>query len=169
MASIFQHFSAALRLSASQRIAVPADYAYARATDFKALEARARRAGLRADRVSEVPPAWDVSVPFRGKMREGRLEVMDMRKNESLTLSGTGRLFGIQFRTLFLVRDARTEVRVDIAVRPQSIAGRLALQSLKLGRSRLTKALRGRLDAAAHSLEAEYRNAGRSEPERRRG
>lgn len=161
----FSLYGSALRLAADAPCAVPLEAAYAMATDWTALEMRAVRAGAEVSRLSDGQGrAWTVRGHFRGAHHEVRLELADMRTNESVTVHGAGTRFDFQHRTLFVAQGAQgCRLRWDVSVSPRSISGRLMLRGMKLTRGRLQRRLAGGLERFVERMEADY-SAGSGAP-----
>lgn len=154
----FELHNAAMRLSAEETVAVEKAQAYRHATDVEHLEARGRRAGFEVirevDGQSVTEMRWLVRGHFRGRFREARLGISDLRVNESMTVTLVSPRFDVQTRLIFLADGPQScRLRSDVAVAPRSISGRLLVPGLKLARGRLQRRLAQGLGTAARAIE----------------
>lgn len=128
-------------------------------TDLHHFERLSLRHGVilhRLDGTGNLRPGaeWRIEFPFRGRLRELTSRVDALDDPRQMVLSGKSS--GFQYRaTLSLTALSRTTTRLwaDLEVRPKSLAARILLQTLKLGRSRLRSRFAARLGALAELLQ----------------
>jgi uncharacterized protein YndB with AHSA1/START domain len=84
--------------------------------------------------------AWDVKASFRGKPREIRLTLTELRRPERMVFSGTSEMFRAEVACdLGPIPAGRTRIDVSVDVKPNTLAGRIMLQSLALAKGKVQK------------------------------
>jgi hypothetical protein len=145
-----------MRIEVAEQVAAPPAAVFARAADFDAFEAWARRRGLPVERVAEDPPAWRVGVTWRGLALSVDLAVDALDAPRRYAVSGEAR--GVDGRAAVEVvpGPAGSVLSVRIELRGRGVAGRMLMQPLRLARPVLEGRIRGALAAlAAEAAEAE--------------
>jgi len=154
-----------MRFSAKEDIEVPIAFVYEQMTDFPAIERSAQRRGAevqRIDTLSEPGPGmlWDVKFTYRGRPRAMKLELTELDRPDRMVITSRSPTMGGQMVVdLIALSKERTRINVDMQLKPQSLATRLLVQSLKLMRSSLNTRYRGRLKAYGQELEDRYSDA----------
>ena len=124
-------------------IEAPQAFVFASLADFPAWERSGLRRGVeleRTDRMRHVGQGmgWKASFPFRGRRRTLTIRVEDLVEPRSLGFSGSGvSVDGKLQAELIPMGPRRTRLTVQLEVKPRTLAARLYLQTLRLGRKRL--------------------------------
>jgi carbon monoxide dehydrogenase subunit G len=149
-----------MNLSAREEIAAPADRVFAAVSDYDRLARMAEGRGVaftRHDTLSAPAPGmcWTARAPVRGQMRDIRSEVTAFAPGRGFTIASA--LGGIEGTTEVEVTPLgpnRSRLRIAIELRPVTLAGRLLIQPLRLGKGALQERLRIRVAGFARSIEA---------------
>jgi len=131
-----------MKFESKEDIDAPIQQVFEMLTDFDGFERAALRRGAevqRVDELEEIGPgvAWDLSFMMRGKLRNIRLTLSEYDPPNGMLFIGGGQGLEGQL-VLELVALSRTRTRMTLAIElsPTTLAARLVLQSLKLGRSK---------------------------------
>ena len=152
-----------MKLSSRHDIEAPIDFVFARAADFEEHMRQAMRRGIAVSRTDSLPGiavgmCWNVRFDWRGKRRQlnGRLSLYQPPERfcvESVS-GGIDSLFEIE---LIALSPGRTRLRAGLEMRPRSMPARLLIQSLKLGKGRLSNGFARRVAAFAEETEVRYK------------
>lgn len=148
-----------MRLRASHPVAAPREAVIARLCDVDALLAELGPGGAGLTRLDAPAPAgvgsvWQGQVGINGVVRplEARLTAMD--RPESLRIEAAAGGIGLDARfRLDPLPGHGTELSLEADLRPLSLKGRVAVQSLRLLHGNLTRRLQDRLARLARHLE----------------
>jgi hypothetical protein len=104
---------------------------------------------------------WAGTVPLRGKRRPMTLRIETWKPPESVTVAGESPNFTFRFDLdLLALSRTQTRLRVGLEARPLTLTGRLLIQSARLGKGRLDRRFRARVEAFAAAAEAGAAAAG---------
>ncbi|MBT9386393.1 SRPBCC family protein [Pseudooceanicola sp. CBS1P-1] len=148
-----------MKIVARQDIDAPVEDAFARITDFRSFERAAMRRGAQVRRSDGADPpqvgaGWEVSFRYRGRARLLRLTLSRFEPPEMfLSQMQTEGLEGQCLAELTALSPSRCRLRVEIELRPRTLAARLLVQSMKLAKGRLRKRLQERLQDLATGLD----------------
>lgn len=154
-----------MKLVAKKDVEAPAAFVFRQMSDFEGWERAAMRRGAdvtRADSLSAVGPgmAWDTQFTYRGKERRVNLRLETITPNSALTLAlrsvpvnGT-----LQIDVIDLAAK-RTRIELRLEVRPNTLAARVLLQSLRLARARVERNFDQRVAQLAVEIEDRYRRS----------
>lgn len=147
-----------MKFSAREDIGAPADAVFSRLTDFDAHERAIMRRGVSVERLDTltVPGpgmVWSGEVDFRNKRRRVEIELADLVPDELVAyrVDGSG-LHGSFMIELLALSARRTRLSVALDLRPQSLGGRVLVQSLRLLKPNLTRRFRARVAEYAHAI-----------------
>lgn len=138
------------------------DRVFAEITDFTRFERSAMRRGAdvqRTDTLTEpgVGMTWQARFKLRGRMRDLSLRLSEYDPpNGIVVVAEAATVEAVMRVDLVSLSRARTRLGVDLEITPRNLAGRLMVQSMKLGKSSLTKRFRLRL--AEYAMDVEERN-----------
>jgi len=138
------------------------DRVFAEITDFTRFERSAMRRGAdvqRTDTLAEpgVGMTWQARFKLRGRMRDLSLRLSEYDPpNGIVVVAEAATVEAVMRVDLVSLSRARTRLGVDLEITPRNLAGRLMVQSMKLGKSSLTKRFRLRL--AEYAMDVEERN-----------
>lgn len=147
----------------SEEVDVPRDFAFSRFGDFTRYEAAARAYGADIRRVNGFTElaegaGWRGSVMVRGKTRGVEATVTRLVRPEHAQMQT---LVGGMTVTVDLTFEElgpeQTLVRAKASLRATTLAARLILQTVKLGRRQIQAKLDSRIVALANEYEDEYR------------
>ena len=152
-----------MNLSAKYDIEAPVDFVYRELTDFQAWEHMAMRRGAevsRVDRRATPGPGmeWQVAFPFRGKVRKARLHLAAANPTNRLEVGAVTKMVdgSLAFDLLDLAAN-RTRVEVRLIAKPKTLAARIYVQTLKLGRKKLEANFANKLAQLAVEIEDRHR------------
>lgn len=151
-----------MKLKAQTDINAPIKFVFRRAVEFQRWERQAMRRGATVKRLDqaetpEVGNSWDIGFQFRGKMRDLRAELTAVDAPNELvieTLSG-----GISGKTkieFVALSPNKTRMLLGTEMAASSLAGRLLLQSLRLGQGRIEGRISSRLGSFAGTVEERW-------------
>ena len=147
-----------MKFSTRTDIDAPIDYVFARVSEYDALERQAMRRGVTVQRRADATqPSWDLKVPFRGKLRDMRADVIETDPPHSLkavALSG-----GLNMEiglTLVALSPRRTRLLLGYEVRPQTLSARILVQSVKFAKNTLQKRFEKRVETMSERLSTDY-------------
>lgn len=158
-----------MELSGSQDIEAPIDFVFDAITDFDGFTKQALRRGIDVARIDDlgdsVEPtagmAWKTAFDFRGKRRNMRIKLTECSRPNFLCAESRTAGMETEFDVeLVALSRSRTRLAIRFELKPQSLAARLLVQSLKLARGNLKKRLGKRLDRFAKQTEERYGAAG---------
>lgn len=151
-----------MKFKTREDIGAPIDYVFGAVTDFEGFERQALRRGAEVKRLDVLPApgkgmAWDIAFPFRGKRREMQSELVAFEAPHQMLFDNrvTGMSGHLGVELLALSR-ARTRLVLEIELRPETLAARLLVQSMKLARGALDKRLQVRVAEFAKAVEDRY-------------
>ncbi len=151
-----------MQFSGKEDIEAPIDAVFAEITDFTRFERGAMRRGAevaRTDTLSApgVGMGWQARFRLRGRMRDLSLRLSEYDPPNGIVVAAEAATIEAVMRVdLVSLSRARTRLSVDLQITPRNLAGRLMVQSMKLGKSSLTKRFRLRL--ADYAVDVEERN-----------
>jgi hypothetical protein len=149
--------------TASERVAAPRDFVFARATDFDRL-ARAvetRGAVVRSARAEDALPRFEMEYPFRDRMWPVVLELREATPAEAMRVGVEAAVVSAVAAFDFQAPEpVATEVTMTVTLSPRNMQGRLLLGSLHVVRARVQERLDGDLAALARAAEALWRREG---------
>lgn len=154
-----------MELSGSQDIEAPIDFVFDEITDFDGFARQALRRGVDVARIDDLQGpvegmAWKTAFDFRGKRRKMRIQLTQCSRPNFL--SAQSRMPGMETEfdaELVALSRTRTRLAIRLELKPQSLAARLLVQSLKLARGNLKKRLGKRLANFVKQTEERYNSA----------
>lgn len=148
-----------MHFTSKEDIAAPIEHVFAAVSDFPAFERAALRHGaeIRCNREPMRPGVglrWHARFPWRGKRREVDTEVAAFDPPDGLAVTARSTSFTGQVSVdLVALSPGRTRMTVDLVVKPQTLAARLLVQSLKLARANLVRKFKARVERFARHIE----------------
>jgi len=154
-----------MQFTAREDIEIPIEQLFDRMSRFETFERAALRRGAEVTRTDtlEAPGVgmtWVARFSFRNKRRKLSIVLTEFERPGRMVFDS--KTPGMETRTVIeLLQLSRKRTRMDVSVelKPQSLAARLLVQSLKLARRRINK--RFRLRVADYARDLEDRAAGR--------
>jgi uncharacterized protein YndB with AHSA1/START domain len=149
-----------MKLSTRVDIEAPIEYVFSVLTDFASLERQAMRRGIEVTRTGLAQArgaAWDVVLDYRGKTRALSARVVEFETPELLLVrsesSGVQMMLSLELLTL---SRSHTRMVLGLDMRPQTLPARILLQSVKFGKSKLTRKLSTRVDSWGKDIENRF-------------
>jgi carbon monoxide dehydrogenase subunit G len=152
-----------MKITSRQDIEAPMGFVFDCLKDFDYWERAAMRRGADVTRTHDpatVGPglAWLIRFPFRGRDRKVALRVTGLDAPGQMAFAGGGGSFeGTAVVDLLELGAKRTRLAMAAEVKPQGLAARLILQSLKLARGRMQGRVDARVAAIAMEIEERFR------------
>lgn len=151
-----------MKLIAKTDLEAPAAFVYAQLADHVAWEREALRRGADIERPAELPQSgvgagWVIQLPFRGKVRQVLLKVLQMDPDSSLAFSFEGpSLQGDALLEVQALSARRSRLRVTLDAKPKTLAARLFINTLRLAKGRVQSRFDRRLGQLAVRIEANH-------------
>ncbi|MEO0917722.1 MAG: SRPBCC family protein [Pseudomonadota bacterium] len=151
-----------MKFSTREDIEAPIAFVFERASDFDALEKRARNYGAditrNGDGPAQVGMTWDAAFEFRGRNRQMQVKLTQFNPPEAYIFeTEMNGLTAVSDVTLVSLSPSRTRLAVGIDLRAHTLTARLLLQSMKLAKTKLTKRFKARVRDYAEDIEEAYR------------
>lgn len=151
-----------MKFSTREDIEAPIEYVFSQTSNFESFEKAARRNGADVKGPDHSAPpaagmAWDVRFEWRGKRRQLIGTLTEFAPPELMQFDGTSSLFKIQFKvTLVRLSAKRTRLLVELELRPNALAGRLLIQSMKLTKSSISRRFSNRVKSFADGIATKH-------------
>lgn len=153
-----------MNLSTREDIEAPVDYVFTALSDFGDFERAALRRGAevtRTDDLGAIGPgaAWRAQFEMRGKPR--RLDVTLSEYDHPRRMRFDGGSKNIEGELVYELHELsprRTRVIVKVEMRPLSLPARIALQSLRLAKTRTNAKFGRRVRGFVREIEGRYRS-----------
>lgn len=148
-----------MKFSSKEDVDAPIDDVFATLADFTAHERSAIRRGIKVRRADPtaaigVGVCWDVEFAMRGRQRELKLTLAEFDPPVSMRVETEGQgLFCTLTLDLLALSQRRTRMAIALDIKPRNLSARLFIQSLRLGKSNLTKRFKLRVAEYAKSVE----------------
>ncbi|NDU99619.1 SRPBCC family protein [Pseudoroseicyclus tamaricis] len=149
-----------MELSAEAEIAAPIDWSFDRFADFEAFARMGRKRGARVERIDPGAPigpgsGWDVAFEMRGRERMLKPRMTEWAPPGGFALVSDSEGLILTVRTTFsALGPERTRVRLEVEAEGKSMAAKLMLQPMRLGRGKLEGRLQDRLTGYCAELSA---------------
>lgn len=157
-----------MQFAAREDIEAPIDAVWAMLSEFESFERSAIRRGIEVMRIGdheeiEVGMGWSTRFVMRGKQRNLRLELCQYDPPSTMRFDATSAsINATMLIDLLSLSQRRTRLGLVLELKPQTLAARLVVQSLKLARGNLTRRYRLRVAEYAKVLEERYQRGVRS-------
>ncbi|WP_050528030.1 SRPBCC family protein [Pseudorhodobacter aquimaris] len=157
-----------MKLTAKEEIDAPIGFVNALLTDFDKWEGSARTRGAEVDRLDSLAQPgpgmnWRLGFDFRGKRRAATLRLLSLTPEQEMTLeclSKPGN--GVTTVEMTAIGAARTRLVISTEIKPNTLAARLFLKSLRLAKAKVNQRFRQQLIKAAAGIEDRYRKQAKS-------
>ncbi|AMY71950.1 SRPBCC family protein [Frigidibacter mobilis] len=151
-----------MKFSTKEDIEAPVAFVFAELSDFDGFERAAMRRGAtikRLDRRTEPVAGMSWALEFRWRGRERKM-VTDMTAYDppqAMAFLAESAGFEMVLELSFLeMSRRRTRLAVELQIKPRTLASRIMLQSLKLGKAKLSRKFAARVRMAADEIEARH-------------
>lgn len=136
----------------------PADYVFDSFSDFEGFERLATLRGAKVRRLGGTDPAWQVQFALNRKPRRLAVRLEEAARPGSMLFDGESKHMNGDLRLDFATLGAeRTRLTLRFEMKPVTLTARIMLQTLRLGRGRMTARLHGGLDRLAYGIETRFR------------
>lgn len=151
-----------MKLTAKTDLEVPAAAVFAVLIDHPSWEREAIRNGVEVERPAGSPAMgvgaeWRIRGHFRGKARKVAVRIDEMTPDQKLALGldspsvdGTCRL------EVMVLSPRRSRLRVDLEVKPKTLAARLFVNTMRLAKGRVQARFEGRLGQLGARIKDRY-------------
>lgn len=149
-----------MKFSAREDIEAPIAQVFSEISDFRRFERQALRNGVQVQRnfkpgLPAKGQEWQIGVMFRGTERQILTQLAEYEAPTRMRfLSSTKGLRGEGEVELLALSANRTRLFVSLELRPETVAGRVLVQSLKLAKTRLTRKFKRRVSGFAQRIES---------------
>lgn len=156
-----------MKFSTNEDIEAPIDAVFELFSDFDSFERSALRRGgdvRRTDRLGRkgVGMTWAASFKLRGKDRAATAEMVEFSAPDTYCIEANSvNVTGFFTLELVPMSKNRTRAAMSVELKPNSLSGRLMVQSLKLGKTRLNRRFKIKAADFAKGLEDQYKSAQR--------
>lgn len=153
-----------MKFSTKEDIEAPIEDAFALFSDFDQFERSALRRGgdvRRTDspRQHGTGMTWDAQFKLRGKLRKVQAEMTEFSAPEGYCVEmQSNDIVAIASLELMSLSKSRTRAAMAIELKPKSLSGRLMVQTLRLGKTRLDKRFKAKAADFVRILEREYKS-----------
>lgn len=147
-----------MKFSTREDIDAPIERVFEAVSDFDAFERRMLRRGVDITRdestdLSEVGARWRAKFNWRGRLYDVNAELVSLERGESYAImSKAGGIDCLSNVELVALSKNRTRLFVSLDLKPTNLSSRLMLQSLRLGKTRLSKRFKMRVHEFATGL-----------------
>ncbi len=151
-----------MKFSTRRDIAAPIDFVFRQAADFEAHMRQFLRRGVEIVRTDSLPGiaegmSWDAGFRFRGRQRRLSSRLARFEPPEGFCIHTVSGGVESDFEIGLLALSRRhTRLRVGLELRPRTISARLLIQSMKLGKARLSARFARRVADFAEEVEARF-------------
>ncbi|OUS04469.1 hypothetical protein A9Q96_16140 [Rhodobacterales bacterium 52_120_T64] len=146
----------------SQKIDAPADYVFARITDFKKFENHSGPTGFSFKRQGRLPvrisTRWDISVPVRGRARRFSAELSEYIPPRTLSYKSASLKYeGVMSLTVKPLDATSCQLDLHVVAKSRSFATSLVFNSIRLARRRINRRMNTEMTKFAKRLKSEHK------------
>ena len=151
-----------MKLTAKTDLEVPAAAVFAVLTDHASWEREAIRNGVEIERPAGSPPTgvgaeWRIRGHFRGKARRVELRITELTPDQRLALGlDSPAIEGTSRVEVMVLSPRRSRLRVDLEIKPKTLAARLFINTLRLAKGRVTARFESRLGQLGARIKDRY-------------
>lgn len=151
-----------MKLTAKTDLEVPASFVFATLVDHAAWEREAIRNGAEVERPEGSPlsgpgAAWRIRGHFRGKPRKVLIRIEDLAQDQRLALTiDSPSIEGSSRIEIMVLSPRRSRLRVDLEVKPKTLAARLFINTMRLAKGRVQAKFEGRLGQMGARIKDRY-------------
>lgn len=147
-----------MKFSTRQDVQAPIEHIFARATDFDRFERVLRRKGINVTRL-ETPlddptlMCWKAEVEYRGKARKIQVDLSELSAPTRVCMtSQVNGVVSVMEADFVAITPKKSRMIVKLDLTPKTLAARLFVQSLKLGKANLDRKFAERVERYAAML-----------------
>lgn len=147
----------------AQEIDAPAEYVFARITDFKKFENHSGPTGFSFKRQGRLPvrigTRWDISVPVRGRTRRFSAELSEYIPPRTVSYKSASLKYeGVMSLSVKPVSSTSCRLELQIVAKSSSFATGLVFNTIRMARRRINRRARNGMEKFAKRLAREYRS-----------
>lgn len=152
-----------MKFSTKEDLEISIDDAFDLLSDFDGYERAIMRRGAEIARIDQmsnpgVGMTWAAKAKLRGKMRKFNVELVEYDRPNQMRFEAVSKNIQASFLVeLVALSRARTRMRIELDVRPQTLSARLLMQSAKLARNTLNRRYKTRIAHFASDLEERHK------------
>jgi hypothetical protein len=151
-----------MKLTAKTDLEVPAAFVFAVLCDHQAWEREAVRNGAEVERpegspLSGIGAAWRIRGHFRGKARKVLVRIEELSPEQRMVLSiDSPSIEGSSRLEVMVLSPRRSRMRVDLEVKPKTLAARLFINTMRLAKGRVQGKFESRLGQLGARIKDRY-------------
>jgi uncharacterized protein YndB with AHSA1/START domain len=151
-----------MKLTAKTDLEVPAAAVFATLLDHPSWEREAMRKGIEVNQSPGSPAAgvgaeWRIRGHFRGKARKIQVRIEEMTPDQRLLLGlDSPSVEGKTQLEVMVLSPRRSRLRVDIEVKPKTLAARLFINTMRLAKGRVQAKFESRLGQFGARIKERY-------------
>lgn len=152
-----------MKFSTKEDLEMPIEDVFEMLSDFDGYERAIMQRGAEVSRTDSlgsnaVGMTWVAKAKLRGKMRKFDVELVEYdRPNQMQFKAVSKNIEGGFLLELVALSRARTRIRVELDIRPQTLSARLLMQSAKLARNTLNRRYKTRIAHFASDMEERHK------------
>ena len=151
-----------MKLTAKTDLEVPAAFVFAALADHQAWEREAVRNGAEVERPEGSPltgpgASWRIRGHFKGKARKVLVRIEELTPDQRMALSiYSPTIEGSSQIEVMLLSPRRSRLRVDVEIKPKTLAARLFINTLRLAKGRVQARFEKRLGQMGARIKDRY-------------
>ncbi|MFT7057545.1 MAG: carbon monoxide dehydrogenase subunit G [Pseudorhodobacter sp.] len=152
-----------MKFTTKEDIEAPLAFVYSAISDFNYWERAAMRRGADVNRTDRLHKAgagmgWKIDFQYRGKLRNLEVNLLEMIDEQRLAFSMLGKpANGTLSIDMAEMGPKRTRIRIAAEVKPNTLAARVFIQSLRLAKAKVNRKFELRFAQVAADIEDRYR------------
>jgi hypothetical protein len=156
-----------MKLTAKTDLDAPIGFVFECLSDHPTWEREAAERGIDVERPADMPMSglgagWLIRLPFRGKVVKILLRMTSMARDQDLGFDyQSNSIEGDLDLSVMSLSPRRTRLHLTIDIRPRTLAARLFLNTLRLGRGRVQSRLDMRVQQMGMQIQNRYARAQR--------
>ncbi len=151
-----------MKLTAKTDLEVPAATVFATLIDHSGWEREAVRNGIEVERPAGTPAMgvgaeWRIRGHFRGKARKMLIRIEDLTPDQRLAMGiDSPSIEGATRLEIMVLSPRRSRLRVDLEVKPKTLAARLFINTMRLAKGRVQARFEKGLDKLGARIKDRY-------------
>jgi uncharacterized protein YndB with AHSA1/START domain len=151
-----------MKLTAKTDLEVPAADVFAALVDHQSWEREAIRNGVEVERPANTPDTgvgaeWRIRGHFRGKARKVLVRIDELTQDQRLALGlDSPSIEGTTQLEVMVLSPRRSRLRVDLEVKPKTLAARLFINTMRLAKGRVQARFENRLGQLGTRIKDRY-------------
>lgn len=152
-----------MKFSTKEDIEAPIEDAFKLFSDFDQFERSALRRGAEVNRTDSsrkkgVGMTWFAVFNLRGKNRKIDAEMVEYNESENYCIEmHSDDVIALATLDLMSLSKNRTRASISVELKPKSLSGRLMIQTLRLGKTRLQRRFKAKAADFVRVIERDYK------------